>query len=92
MLDLTVLCGWTRALHRPSEKGAFSGCKAYTGMDDRDSAPPKPAPQEVMMRWARKWAKEGVEPDPKKLLPAEGPRGHCCRGVGLWSVPFLGFL
>jgi putative transposase len=36
--------------------------------------PPKPAPEEVMMRWAREWAKEGVEPDPKKLLPAEGPR------------------
>jgi putative transposase len=36
--------------------------------------PPKPAAEEVMMRWAREWAKEGVEPDPKKLLPAEGSR------------------
>jgi transposase len=36
--------------------------------------PPKPAPEEVMMRWAREWAKEGVELDPKKLLPPEGPR------------------
>ncbi len=37
--------------------------------------PPKPAPQEVMMRWAREWAKEGgVSIDPKKLLPPEGPR------------------
>jgi len=27
-----------------------------------------------MMRWAKEWAKEGVELDPKKLLPAEGPR------------------
>jgi putative transposase len=36
--------------------------------------PPKPAPEEVMMRWAREWAKEGAELDPKKLLPPEGPR------------------
>jgi putative transposase len=32
--------------------------------------PPKPAPEEVMMRWA----KEGVAIDPKKLLPPKGPR------------------
>jgi putative transposase len=36
--------------------------------------PPKPAPEEVMRRWAGEWAKDGVELDPKKLLPAEGPR------------------
>lgn len=36
--------------------------------------PPKPAPEEVMMRWAREWAKEGVTVDPKKLLPEEDPR------------------
>jgi putative transposase len=36
--------------------------------------PPKPAPEEVMMRWAREWAKEGVSMDPKKLLPPEDPR------------------
>jgi putative transposase len=27
-----------------------------------------------MRRWAGEWAKDGVELDPKKLLPAEGPR------------------
>ena len=27
-----------------------------------------------MMRWAKEWAKEGVDLDPKKLLPAEGSR------------------
>jgi putative transposase len=36
--------------------------------------PPKPAPEEVMMRWMREWANEGAELDPKKLLPPEGPR------------------
>jgi transposase len=37
--------------------------------------PPKPAPEEVMMRWVMEWAKEGgAALDPKELLPAEGPR------------------
>ena len=36
--------------------------------------PPKPAPEKVMMRWAREWAKEGLAIDPKKLLPPKGPR------------------
>jgi putative transposase len=36
--------------------------------------PPKPAPEEVMMRWAKEWAKEGVELDPKTFLPPKGPR------------------
>jgi putative transposase len=35
---------------------------------------PKPAPEEVMMRWAKEWAKEGVKLDPKRFLPPEGPR------------------
>jgi putative transposase len=36
--------------------------------------PPKPAPQEVMIRWAREWAKEGVSMGLKGLLSPEGPR------------------
>jgi putative transposase len=36
--------------------------------------PPKPAPEEVMMRWAREWAKEGVAIDAKKFVPEKGPR------------------
>ncbi len=36
--------------------------------------PSKPAPEEVLMRWAKEWAKEGIAIDPKKLLPEEGPR------------------
>ena len=36
--------------------------------------PPKPAPEEVMMRWAKEWAKEGVELDLKRFLAPEGPR------------------
>jgi putative transposase len=41
--------------------------------------PPKPAPEEVMIRWAREWAKEGVSRDPKKFLPPEGPRTFLSR-------------
>jgi len=36
--------------------------------------PQKPVPERVAEAWAREWAKEGVEFDPKKLLPPEGPR------------------
>src|SRR4051812_17751474 len=32
----------------------------------------KPAPEEVMMAWAREWAKEGVAVDWQKLLPPRG--------------------
>ena len=32
-----------------------------------------------MMKWAREWAKEGVEFDPKKFLPLEGPRSFLPR-------------
>jgi hypothetical protein len=50
--------------------------------------PPKSAPEEVMMRWVREWTKEGIELDPKKLLPRRVP-GHSCQGGGLWSAPSL---
>jgi len=31
------------------------------------------------MRWAREWAKEGVELDTKKFMPEKGPRPFCRR-------------
>jgi transposase len=34
--------------------------------------PRKPAPKEVLMRWAREWAKEGVVVDWQKLMPPQG--------------------
>jgi hypothetical protein len=41
--------------------------------------PRKPAPKEVLMRWAREWAKEGVALDWQKFMPKQGfvvlPRG-----------------
>jgi putative transposase len=61
----------------------------YTGQEDRGAGwvekvlgwtaeivrhPKKPAPEEVMMRWAREWAKEGVPIDTEKFMPPKGPR------------------
>ena len=34
--------------------------------------PRKPAPEEVLMRWAREWTKEGVAVDWRNLLPPKG--------------------
>jgi len=34
--------------------------------------PRKPAREEVMMAWAREWAKEGVKVDWEHLLPPKG--------------------
>jgi transposase len=34
--------------------------------------PKKPAPEGVLMRWAREWAKEGVALDWQKFMPPEG--------------------
>jgi hypothetical protein len=34
--------------------------------------PRKPAPQEVLMRWAEQWLHEGVMVDWEKLLPPKG--------------------
>jgi hypothetical protein len=54
--------------------------------------PPKAAPEEVMMRWAKEWAKEGVSMDPKKFLPPEGSRPFLPRRWVVWRGPFLGWV
>ena len=61
----------------------------YTGREDRGAGwvervlgwtaqivrhPPKPAPEEVMIRWMRELNEEGVPVDPKKFMPQKGPR------------------
>jgi putative transposase len=65
---------WLDAGYTGQDKGAgwVEGAMGWTAEIVRH--PPKPAPEEVMMRWTREWAKEGVELDPKKFLPPEGPR------------------
>jgi putative transposase len=65
---------WLDAGYTGQDKGAgwVEGALGWTAQIVRH--PPKPAPEEVMMRWAREWAKERIVIDPKKLLPPEGPR------------------
>jgi transposase len=36
--------------------------------------PPKPAPEEVMMRWVREFEKEGLAIDPMRFISEQGPR------------------
>jgi putative transposase len=65
---------WLDAGYTGQDKGAGWVERALGWSAEIVRHPPKPAPEEVMMRWMREWAKEGVELDPKKLLPPEGPR------------------
>src|SRR5215213_9393741 len=46
--------------------------KALGWSVDLVERPKKPAPEVVLMRWAREWAKEGVSVDWQRLLPPEG--------------------
>jgi putative transposase len=65
---------WLDAGYTGQDKGAgwVQNVLGWTAEIVRHS--PKPAPEDVMMRWAREWAKGGMELDPRKLLPPVGPR------------------
>jgi transposase len=82
LLEPAVNTGFPRLSHPWLDAG-------YTGQENRGAGwvektlgwsaqivehPPKPAPEEVMMRWVREFNKEGVAIDPKKLMPEQGPR------------------
>jgi putative transposase len=70
---------WLDAGYTGQDKGAGWVQKALGWTTEIVRHPPKPAPEEVMMRWAREWAKEGVAMDAKKHLPPEGPRAFLPR-------------
>jgi putative transposase len=63
---------WLEAGYRGEDKGADWVQKTLGWSVDLVERPRKPAPREVLMRWAREWAKEGVAVDWRKLLPPEG--------------------
>ena len=63
---------WVDAGYRGEDKGADWVRKALGWSVDLVERPRKPAPEEVLMRWAREWAKEGVAPDWHKLLLPKG--------------------
>jgi putative transposase len=65
---------WLDAGYTGQERGAGWVERTLGWSTEIVRHPPKPAPEEVMMRLAKEWAKEGVSMDPKKLLPPEGPR------------------
>ena len=51
--------------------------------------PPKPAPEEVMRRWAKEWAKEGVELDPKAAACCGASQAILAEEVGGGEDLFL---
>ena len=63
---------WMDAGYRGDGKGADWVEKTLWWSVEIVSRPHKPAPEEVLMVWAREWAKEGVTVDWQKLLPPQG--------------------
>jgi putative transposase len=64
---------WLDAGYRGEDKGADWVHKKTLGWSvELVERPRKPAPEEVLMAWAREWAKEGVKADWQKLLPPKG--------------------
>jgi putative transposase len=70
---------WLDAGYRREGKGADWVEKTLGWSVDVVERPKKPAPEGVLIAWAREWAKEGVSVDWQKLLPPKGfvvlPRG-----------------
>jgi transposase len=63
---------WPDAGYRGEDKGADWVEKTLGWSVDLVERPKKPAPEEVLMAWAREWAKEGVAVEWRKPLPPEG--------------------
>jgi putative transposase len=67
------ICGWTPATpEKDTGAGWVERTLGWTAEIVRH--PPKPAPEEVMMRWTKEWAKEGVAIDTEQFMPEKGPR------------------
>ena len=63
---------WVDAGYRGKDKGADWVRKTLGWSVDLVERPKKPAPEEVMKRWARELNNEGVAVDWRKLLPPKG--------------------
>jgi putative transposase len=64
---------WLDAGYRGGGQRRGLGTEKTLGWSvDLVERPKKPAPKELLMSWAREWAKEGVAVDWQKLLPPEG--------------------
>ena len=63
---------WVDAGYRGEGKGADWVEKTLGWSVDLVERPKEPAPEEVLMRWAREWTKEDVSVDWQRLLPPKG--------------------
>jgi putative transposase len=63
---------WVDAGYRGEDKGKDWVEKTLGWSVDLVERPRQPAPKEVLMAWAREWAKEGVKVDWQELLPPKG--------------------
>jgi transposase len=63
---------WMDAGYRGEDKGGDWVEKTLCWTVEIVSRPRKPAPEEVLMAWAREWAKEGMKVDWQKLMPPKG--------------------
>src|SRR5215207_8119880 len=65
---------WLDAGYNGQDKGADWVQKVVGWTAEIVRHPPKLVPKEVMRRWVREWAKEGVAIDRERFSPPEGPR------------------
>src|SRR5919112_25245 len=63
---------WLDGGYRGEDKGKDWVEKTLGWSVDLVQRPRKPAPEEVLMAWAKEWFKEGVAVDWQKLLPPKG--------------------
>jgi transposase len=63
---------WLDAGYRGEGKGADWVKKTLGWSVDLVERPKKPAPEKVLMAWAREWAKEGVALDWQQFMPPQG--------------------
>ena len=81
---------WVDAGYRGEGKGADWVQKTLGWSVELVERPKKPAPEEVLIAWAKEWAKEGVAVDWRKLLPPKGfqvlPRRPRWSGRSLGSI------
>jgi transposase len=63
---------WLDAGYRGEDKEADWGEKTLGWSVDLVERQKKPAPEEVQMRWAKEWERDGVSADWRELLPPRG--------------------
>jgi len=63
---------WMDEVYKGVDKGGDWVQKTFGWNVEIVSRARKAAPEEVLMKWAREWAKEGVKVDWQKLMPPQG--------------------